>query len=199
MSDPEANLRAAEIVAQILSEHQVDTVVIGGVALAAHRYVRHTDDIDLGVGADLTVLRKVATTLLQRGFTVTLHEPDGSDPLGGVMNVSGTFGLVQVISFHGRFPAVIRDAFEMSREVIRAGSPLRLVPLPHLVALKLYAGGYKSKADIIELLRRNPGLDLQDLRQLCGRYRLRGLDELLREAGVDAGDPGHPNHPDASG
>lgn len=64
----------------------------------------------------------------------------------------------------------------------REGSPLKLVPLPHLIAPKLYAGGHKSKADIIELLARNPDLDLDETRAICRRYRLNGLDELIREA-----------------
>jgi hypothetical protein len=50
-----------------------------------------------------------------------------------------------------------------------------------LVALKLYAGGYKSKADIVELLSRNPELDLDEIRAVCDRYRLPGIDELIAE------------------
>lgn len=61
-------------------------------------------------------------------------------------------------------------------------SPLRLVPIPHLIALKLYAGGHKSKADIVELITRNPELDLEEVRKLCAGYRLKGLGELVREA-----------------
>jgi hypothetical protein len=48
--------------------------------------------------------------------------------------------------------------------------------------LKLYAGGTKSKADIVELLRRNPAADRDRIRVLCRRYRLRGLEPLIREA-----------------
>ncbi len=44
------------------------------------------------------------------------------------------------------------------------------------------ASGYKSKADIIELLSRNPDLDLNEVRTLCARYRLKNLDELISEA-----------------
>ncbi len=46
MSDPEANLRAAERVAALLDQHGVPSVVIGAVALAAYHYVRYTEDID---------------------------------------------------------------------------------------------------------------------------------------------------------
>jgi hypothetical protein len=89
---------------------------------------------------------------------------------------------VQIISYAGRFPAVIEDALREATLVARQGSPLRIAPLAHLVALKLYAGGYKSKGDIVELLLRNPGADLAEVRAVCARYRLEGLEELIAEA-----------------
>jgi hypothetical protein len=181
MSDAESNLRAAEQVASLLIENGVPAVVIGAVALAAHRYVRYTEDIDLGVDADLPQMRALAAALRVEGFAVEFHEPDGDDPLGGVIDVSGAFGLVQIVSFGGRFPAVIRDALAGDDTRIRPGSELRLVPIAQLVALKLYAGGSGSKSDIVELLRRNPEADLEAIRETCRRYRLRGLDAVLQE------------------
>jgi hypothetical protein len=152
------------------------------VALAAHHYVRQTDDLDLGVNADLPTLRAVVTSLREAGLDVELREPDGADPLGGVIDVSGDFGLVQIISYAGRFPTVIEDAVRLSTLVVREDSPLKIVPIPHLIALKLYAGGYKSKADIIELLVRNPDLELDGVRSVCARYGLGGLEELIAES-----------------
>ncbi len=55
--------------------------------------------------------------------------------------------------------------------VVRADSPLKIVPIHHLIALKLYAGGHKSKADIIELLVRNPDLELDEVRSVCAPLR----------------------------
>lgn len=182
MDDPETLLRAAEDVLGILKRHRVDAVVIGAVALAAYRYVRQTDDLDLGVNAETPTLRAVAETLRQSGYATELREPDADDPLGGVIDVTGPFGLVQIVSFAGRFPAVIEDAVRAARIVVREGSPLRLAPIPQLIALKLYAGGHKSKADIVELLARNPELDLAEVRAACKRYHLAGLEELIAEA-----------------
>jgi hypothetical protein len=113
---------------------------------------------------------------------VELREPDGQDPLGGVVDVRGPFGLVPIVNYGGRFPAVIDDGLAAADTVIRPGSRLRIVPLPHLVALKLYAGGTKSRADIVELLSRNPDADLAAIRDLCRSWRLRGLDPLIEEA-----------------
>lgn len=181
MADPEANLRAAERVAELLAQNHVPAVVIGAVALAAHRYIRFTEDIDLGVDADLSTMRKLEIALRDVGFSVELREPDSEDPLGGVLDVSGPFGLVQVISFADRFPAVIRDAVAAATIRVRPGSILSLVPLPQLVALKLYAGGSKSRADVVELLRRNPEADLSAIQEVCQGYRLGGLETILDE------------------
>jgi hypothetical protein len=180
--DPTAIVKAAEDVVGILNQHRVDAVVIGAVALAAYHYVRQTEDIDLGVNADISVMRAITTSLRKAGYEVELREPDGDDPLGGVIDVSGPFGLIQIVSFSGRFPAVIEDAVRASTLVVREKSPLRLVPIPQLVALKLYAGGHKSKADIVELLRRNPDLDVKPIRAVCDKYKLKGLAALIREA-----------------
>jgi hypothetical protein len=182
VNHPDGLLRAAEKVLAVLARHHLDAVVIGAVALAAHHYVRQTEMLDLGVNADLPTLRAVVTSLREAGLDVELREPDGADPLGGVIDVSGDFGLVQIISYAGRFPAVIEDAERLSTLVVREDSPLKIVPIPHLIALKLYAGGHKSKADIIELLVRNPDLELDEVRSVCARYGLGGLEELIAES-----------------
>lgn len=185
MEDSESILRAAENVLGQLQKHGIDAVVIGAVALAAYHYVRQTEDIDLGVNADINGLRALAASLASSGYSVELREPDAQDSLGGVIDVRGQFGILQIISFAGRFPIVIEDALEASTLRVRQGSPLKIVPLPHLIALKLYAGGHKSQADIVELLERNPELDLSAVRALCRKYRLQGLEELIDEADLN--------------
>ena len=107
MSDPDEVIRAAEEVTGILESRGVEALVIGAVALAAHGYVRFTEDIDLGVNTDLVTLTQVADALRTAGFDVKLREPDGQDPLGGMVDVRGPFGLVQIVNYGGRFPAVI--------------------------------------------------------------------------------------------
>lgn len=186
MADPDEVIRAAEEIAGILESLGVGAVVIGAVALAAHGYVRFTEDLDLGVNTDLVTLKRIAEALRTAGFVVELREPDGEDPLGGVVDVRGPFGLVQIVNYGGRFPAVIDAGVAAADTVIRPGSSLRIVPLPHLVALKLYAGGIKSHADIVELLSRNPDADTTAIRGLCTGWRLGGLDPLIEEAAGDS-------------
>ena len=48
--------------------------------------------------------------------------------------------------------------------------------------LKLYARGHTSKPDIVELRARNPDLELDEVRSVCARYGLGGLEELITES-----------------
>jgi hypothetical protein len=174
-------LAAAERVAALLAEKGISALVIGAIALAAHRYIRFTHDIDLAIDADLASMRDCTLALSTAGYEAVFHEPDADDPLGGVIDITGTFGLVQVISFADRFPAAIKDSFASSPLSLYPGSALRLIPIPQLVALKLYAGGHKAKADIIELLKRNPEQDRAGITRTIKRYRLRGLNQIWQE------------------
>jgi hypothetical protein len=179
-------LDTTERIAGLLAEQGVEAMIIGAAAMAAHRYVRHTEDIDLGVNMPVRDLATVAGILRTAGFEVVVREPDGHDPLGGVIDVSGDFGLVQIVNFGERFPAIIDSGLASSTLRTRADGPLRIAPLPHLIGLKLYAGGMKSKADIVELLRNNPSADRDSIRDLCRLYRLRGLEPLIQEADGDS-------------
>ena len=189
MTNPDTLLAAAERIARLLANRGIDAVLIGASALAAHRYVRHTEDIDLGVNVAIRDLAFVAEGLREAGYEVAVRQPDGQDPLGGVIDVTGPFGLVQIVNFGERFPAVIDSGLAEATLRVRSNDGLRIIPLAHLIALKLYAGGMKSKADIVEVLRRNPDADRDGIRTLCRQYRLRGLEPLIREADATSWDP----------
>ena len=79
MANPDEVIRAAEEVAEILESRGVGAVVIGAVALAAHGYVRFTEDLDLGVNTDLGTLSRVAEALRTAGFEVQVREPIRSE------------------------------------------------------------------------------------------------------------------------
>lgn len=178
MSTERGPLALAEAVASVLSRAGIDAALIGAAALAAHAYPRSTEDIDLAVGIDPSGLDDVAAALMREGFVVEVSKPDICDPLGGVLRISGEGSeRVEVVNFlnppGGGFPALIqaalRDAIPLAE-----GARLRTVTLPHLVLFKLYAGGAKSKGDVLELLRRHPEVDLDALAADAKRYRLDG-------------------------
>lgn len=57
MTTPEAPpdqpaLAFAERIARLLSENSIDAVLVGAAAMAAHGYVRSTEDIDFGTAVE---------------------------------------------------------------------------------------------------------------------------------------------------
>jgi hypothetical protein len=177
MSSPDATLAAAEEVSAVLAEHGVLSALIGGLALAAHGYTRATEDLDLGTSAALVpTLRDAATALRARGYDVELRRPDADDPLDGLLHVTRAgIDPIQVVNFRHRGGAEAVAAADPA-----AGLALRVVTLPHLVALKLYAGGPKSRADVLALLAARPDADLTAVRKACRDAGLEpDLDRLL--------------------
>jgi hypothetical protein len=52
-----------------------------------------------------------------------------------------------------------------------------------LIALKLYAGSRRDHADVVELLRKNPQADLEEIQAVCRAFgHAELLAELIREA-----------------
>ena len=186
-------LAAAERIARLLASAGIDSAIIGAVALAAHNYPRSTEDLDLAVGVEPGTLADIARELRAEGFTAEVSEPDQQDPLGGVVRVSADgIDPIEIVNFKnppaGGIPALVdvalRDALPY-----REGSGLRVVRLSHLIAFKLYSGGLKSKTDVLELLSRNPELDLDELRETCARFRLDGkLETWLQELATSSRD-----------
>lgn len=107
-----------------------------------------------------------AVALAAHGYVRFTHDLDlgVNTDLGTLRNVAETLQMA---------------GFAAADTVIRPGSRLRIDPLPYLVALRLYAGGTKSRADVVELLAHNPDADMTAIRDLCRGLRLRGLDPLI--------------------
>jgi hypothetical protein len=174
-------IREAEKIGAILADKGIPVIIIGAIALAAHRYVRATRDVDLGVNTTIKELSRIHQLLTSSNYHAELRLPDLDDPLGGVIDVSGDFGMVQIVNYGERFPAVIEDSRHQQGLQGDTVTSLSIAPLPQLVAMKLYAGGWKSMSDIVELLRRNPETDLKEIGDTCRKYRLHGWNRVLEE------------------
>ncbi len=177
------SLEVARKAFELLAANEIDSAIIGSIALAVHGYVRATRDLDLGV-AVLTfgVLQRIADALQKDGFEVHVGEPAPDDDLGGVVTVAGAdFDPVQIVNLRapgGRHGKLARDALASAQHVRELRLPV--VDVPHLVALKLVAGGRKDEVDILELLEANPEIPLDAVIEVCKRYRLgTRLENLL--------------------
>jgi hypothetical protein len=192
MLDPAASLALAEQVAEAAKQLGFDSALIGAAALAVHRYTRGTEDIDLAVVVDPHVqLGALERVLTSAGLRTRLRLPDDQDPLGGVLVVWASESadgepaeLVEVVNFlnPGRIidtPA--RGAIARSQPL--PGSVLRCVTIEDLVALKLYAGGLADHADIVQVLARNPEVDLAAVRAVAAPFDAGGnLEGLIEQA-----------------
>jgi hypothetical protein len=177
-SRDERTLEVVEHVNRLLGDFGIESALIGAAALAVHGYSRATEDLDLAVATDpFSTLRLVSDRLRSEfGVGVDLITPDPDDPLGGVLTIRGEgFDPVQVVNFLNPLseninpgPAAVKNAVPGLIE----HSSIRVVDIPHLVALKLYAGGYKSRLDVLELLARNPNISIDGLRDVCAPFGL---------------------------
>ena len=187
MTEPsDKTLAVAERIAQAARELGLETAVIGAIALAVHGYPRATEDLDLAIYTDpFTTLRELSNKLDALGFHAELRLPDAEDPLGGVLTVTGDdFDTIQLINYCNPLTGGDNPGYAAiaASEGLVPGTSLRVANLAHLVALKLYAGGVKSKLDVVELLGRNPEAPRSDVREVCARYGLgEAFDALLTE------------------
>lgn len=160
---------AAEVAAALESKG-VRSAVIGAVALAVRGYPRATEDVDLATVTDpRTVLQEMVRDLRARGYEAELAMPDAEDARGGVLTVRAPDSdPVQVVNYFNPWTgwvAVGKQAVETAEANVLPG--LAVVDAPHLVALKLYAGGRKSELDILELLDRLSPEERARVRTVC--------------------------------
>jgi hypothetical protein len=193
MAEPGPRLKLAERVAELARELGIETALIGAAALAVHKYVRATGDLDLATHVDPGHLRRLQDRLEATRLQCGLRMPDEEDPLGGVLEVwehtnedGDPIDSIEIVNFVNPYrPGRVTPAADAIRDAqpVDAASALRCVQLPDLIALKLYAGGLRDRADVAELLARNPDADLEAIRATCRRHALDAtLEQLIAEA-----------------
>lgn len=182
-------MATAERIAGVLQARRLDACVIGAAAMAIHGYVRATADLDFATVVEPSpTLSRLAKHLSGEGLDAEFFEPEPEDPLGGVVRVflseDSTIDVVNFLNpWHAGAEALVRDAIAQAT-VVEEGSALRVAPLAHLIGLKLYAAGGKSRGDIEELLRANPSFPREALPGFLARFGLKAewarLEPLLR-------------------
>ena len=157
-------------VARALGEE--DCVLIGGLAVGAHGYVRATTDVDFVV-RDLDAAGK---RLLEQGLPVERLRGDFSC-------LRGMVGEVRFDVLPPLVPIQWDRAITVSLE---GGATIRVIDLESLIRLKLKAGGPKDLMDIAALVLRHPE-QLERAQELAVAYRiLDKLDIWLRDPRLKA-------------
>jgi hypothetical protein len=150
-------------VGRILRDAHIPFAVTGGFAVVEHGYERFTKDVDLLVySADLP---RAMTALQAAGLT------GGRTPIGAKLRDPQTGVGVDVLG----------TAFDVEESALgrsaRTRTALPVIPVAHLVLMKLESGRSKDDADVVELLKAGapPGTIARYLRRawpkLLPRFR----------------------------
>jgi hypothetical protein len=137
--------RVALLLAEVLGENGV---LVGGMAVGAHGYVRATDDVDFVARIPLTDVRNRLHAL---GIKAIVHKGNVQD--GDFDCLKGT---VDGVRFDVMPPLV---ALEWDRAIevpMTDKRRLRVVDLDGLIRLKLHAQGPRDLMDVAALTLRHP-------------------------------------------
>jgi hypothetical protein len=157
----------AEAARQIAENTTVPMAIAGGYAMQIYGSDRLTTDLDL-VAARMPGKLPKLRPLTFGGYAT--RAPDGVP--------------VDVIVRDDEFARLYRDALRVARRV--RGAPIPVVPLGHLIAMKMLAARPKDDLDLDFILPRMTKSELAEARRTVvrhlGAYAGRELDDRIAEA-----------------
>lgn len=138
---------------RVLNQHQVDYVVVGGFAVAAHGVVRATEDLDIVVDQSWDNADRLSTALIQLGAQ---HATDSTTPLTQEVLVrpedrlfDTRHGQLHILNQVGTVPAY-RDL--IPAQLIEVDDqPVRVATKDQLRSMKTRTGRAKDRVDLDEL------------------------------------------------
>ncbi|HEX9187460.1 MAG TPA: hypothetical protein VGB87_10330 [Vicinamibacteria bacterium] len=154
-----------------------DCVLIGGLAVGVHGYVRATDDLDFMSRPSLVVSRE---RLREAGIETRLLR---GDVLGG--GFPCLKGEIEGIPFDV-LPALVPIVWDRALPLDIGGGTLKVVDLDGLLQLKFRAGGLQDLLDAARLVMLHPETEAR-AQELATAYRARDrFDAWLRDPRVRA-------------
>lgn len=148
---------AADAILRCLSDHGVDYLLIGGLAVQAHGHVRTTQDADVLPAPGLANLDRLAAALAELNARPS---GDGSLP-GGVLDGAAIEGAAVLsldtdaggVDVHTSPPGAASFAAMRGRalELEVAGTRVAVVGRDDLIAMKRAAGRPLDRGDVIAL------------------------------------------------
>lgn len=143
---------------ELLHERDVRFVVIGGVAVAAHGYVRGTEDLDLVPDPDPANLERLAAAMDELESTLPTVKGRRFDPAtdGGVIRSGGnvtantSFGGLDVVQRARGVPSYSQLADDAVESEL-LGVPVRVCSLARLREMKQAQGRAQDRADLENL------------------------------------------------
>jgi predicted nucleotidyltransferase len=163
---PDRPLRAGEIL-EALARGGVEFVVVGGIAVQAHGYIRGTGDVDVVPRPSLLNLSRLAEVLadleaevLRANAPVNVSDPQllKRAPLVPLLTRSGRLDLINIEHLAGA-PSSFDELRGRALVVNLDGIEIPVAGLDDLVRMKRAAGRPQDLADIASLTRDDEELE----------------------------------------
>lgn len=167
MADPVGGVFDPRQILRVLAEHEIEFVVVGGVAVQTHGYLRPTQDLDVIPRPNLVNLSRLGEALAELGARVwrARRAVDVTDPqllkrtpLVPLMTDHGRLDLVNIGLTTGA-PAGYDELREAALEVELDGHTVAIAGLDDLIRMKRAAGREQDLADIGALTRSDEELE----------------------------------------
>ena len=138
---------------QLLNEHDVAYVIVGGYALAVHGYVRYTGDLDVFVA----LTPDNAAKTLRAFHAFGLNTPDLNTELlleeGNIIRVGAEPMRLEILN---KISGVdFEECYHNRRTITIDDVPVNFVGYQELLKNKRATGRDKDRVDVAELLKRN--------------------------------------------
>jgi predicted nucleotidyltransferase len=149
---------------QSLNSHQVKYILVGGMALAMHGYVRATQDLDLWVRVDADNKTKLIAALSENGVAGAEYLKNVPLLFGWSSVTVGKRGFTLDMGHALKaFNAVDFDAcYERAIDATFDDVPFKVIHLNDLITEKLATGRPKDLGDVDELTKIKNELDNTD-------------------------------------
>ena len=137
---------------QALNENDVEYVLVGGMAVILHGYVRGTGDMDVWVNKTNDNYKKLVNAFTQFGMPV--FDMTEKAFLGNKFDVWG-IGVqpVRIEIMTAVKGLNFADAFKMSQIYNEEGLKIRFIHINHLIEAKKASGRYRDLDDIDQLTK----------------------------------------------
>ncbi len=160
MHAPPDRVFAADEILLALAEHGVDFVVVGGIAVQTHGYIRGTHDVDIVARPTTLNFSRVSEALADLGGelrtlgTLKLTDPNQMvrAPLIPVITTAGPLDIVHVDHIAGS-PGDYDRLRDSALKVRVRGHEVAVAGLEDLIRMKRAAGRDQDLADIEALTR----------------------------------------------
>jgi predicted nucleotidyltransferase len=165
---PDRVLRPSAIL-RVLAEHSVEFVVVGGIAVQAHGYIRATADLDVVPRPTLLNLSRLGEALVEleavpRRTTAAINVTDPQllkrVPMVPLATRYGRLDLLNIAHLAGA-PGSYEDLDARALVIELDGLEIRVAGLDDLIRMKRAAGRGQDRLDIAALTRTDEELEAE--------------------------------------